>query len=93
MHNKLITGTLLLFSTQLLCQLTVNLESNSQYYIDDNKIKLSEAEVAQRFRSNNYLNASYKLKDFTFGAQLESYEPEALLNYNPAFKKTNIVLY
>ncbi|MDR6403151.1 MULTISPECIES: DUF6029 family protein [Chryseobacterium] len=93
MHNKLITGTLLLFSTQLLCQLTVNLESNSQYYIDDNKIKLSEAEVAQRFRSNNYLNASYKLKDFTFGAQLESYEPEALLNYNPAFKKTNIGTY
>ncbi|PIF45905.1 hypothetical protein CLU96_2920 [Chryseobacterium sp. 52] len=93
MRNKIITGVLFLSSIKLFCQLTVNLESNSQYYIDDAKIKLSETEAAQRFRSNNYLNLSYKLKDFTFGAQLESYEPEALLNYSPAFKKTNLGTY
>ncbi|MCT2562706.1 DUF6029 family protein [Chryseobacterium herbae] len=93
MVNKLMIGTLFLFSTQFFCQLTVNLESNSQYYIDDDKIKLSEAEASHRFRSNNYLNLNYKLKNFTFGAQLESYEPKALLNYSPAFKETNLATY
>ncbi|WP_027378552.1 DUF6029 family protein [Chryseobacterium daeguense] len=93
MQNKLTTVILLLSSVKIFSQLTVNLESNSQYYIDDKKVKLTEKEAAQRFRSNNYLNASYKIKDFTFGAQLEAYEPEALLNYNPAFKKTNLGTY
>lgn len=93
MQNKLIIITLLLFSIKNFSQLTINLESNSQYYVDDSKIKLAEKDAAQRFRTNNYLNASYKIKDLTFGAQLEAYEPEALLNYNPAFKKTNLGTY
>lgn len=93
MRNKWITGTLFLFSVKICSQLTVNLESNSQYYIDDDKIKLSETESSNRLRSNNYLNVNYKLKDFTFGAQLESYEPKALLNYSPAFEKTNLGTY
>lgn len=93
MQKKLIAGALLLFSVKIFCQLTVNLESNSQYYIDDSKIKLSESEAAQRFRSNNYLNLNYKIKNFTVGAQLESYAPKALLNYSPAFEKTNLGTY
>lgn len=93
MQNKLINGVMLLFSINIFCQLSVNLESNSQYYIDDNKIKLSETEASQRFRSNSYLNVNYKLKNFTFGAQLESYEPKALLNYSPALTKTNLGTY
>ncbi|OCK51681.1 hypothetical protein BA768_02910 [Chryseobacterium sp. CBo1] len=93
MQNKLITLLLLVFSVNYFCQLTANLESNAQYYIDDKKIKLSEVESSQRFRSNNYLNLNYKLNDFTFGAQLESYAPKALLNYSPAFKETNVGTY
>jgi hypothetical protein len=92
MQNK-ISGVILFFSINVFCQLSVNLESNSQYYIDDNKIKLSETEASQRFRSNSYLNVNYKLDNFTFGAQLESYEPKALLNYSPALNKTNLGTY
>lgn len=61
--------------------------------MDDSKIKLSDAEADQRFRSNNYLTLSYKLKNFTAGAQLESYEPKALLNYSPVLNKTNLGTY
>ncbi|WP_333597646.1 DUF6029 family protein [Chryseobacterium flavum] len=93
MQNKLMNGIALLFSVNAFCQLSVNLESNSQYYIDDGKIKLSETEVSQRFRSNSYLNVNYKLNNFTIGAQLESYEPKALLNYSPALYKTNLGTY
>ncbi len=93
MKNKFFVIALGLCSISSYAQLTVNVESNSTYYIDDNKIKLSEAEAKQRFRSNNYLTLAYKLKDFTVGAQLESYEPKALLNYSPAFDKTNLGSY
>lgn len=91
--SKLIITILFFFSVKIFCQLNMNLESVSQYYIDDSKIKLSEAEASNRFRSNNYLNINYKLKNFTVGAQLESYEPKALLNYSPAFEKTNLATY
>ncbi|NIF07806.1 hypothetical protein F3J23_20465 [Chryseobacterium sp. Tr-659] len=93
MQNKFITVIMLFFSIKVICQLSVNLESNSQYYVDDNKIKLSESEADQRLRSNNYLNINYKLNSFTIGAQLESYEPKALLNYSPALNKTNLGTY
>jgi len=90
---KSISVLMLCFSSKVFCQLSVNLESNSQYYIDDNKIKISETEAEKRFRSNNYLNVNYKLDNFTVGAQLESYEPKALLNYSPALNKTNLGTY
>lgn len=81
------------FSNSYFGQLSVNIESNSTYYVDDNKIKLSESEAVERFRSNNYLTLAYKIKDFTVGAQLESYEPKALLNYSPSFQDTNLGTY
>lgn len=93
MRKKIIYGTALLTSIRLFSQLSVNLESNSQYYIDDSKVKLSETEKDQRLRSNNYLNISYKLNNFTAGAQLEAYEPKALLNYSPTLNKTNLGTY
>ncbi|MDQ1856918.1 DUF6029 family protein [Chryseobacterium sp. WLY505] len=93
MQKKLFYGAALLASVNLFSQLSVNLESNSQYYVDDSKVKLSETEKDQRFRSNNYLNVSYKLNKFTVGAQLESYEPKALLNYSPVLNKTNLGTY
>jgi len=93
MQKKIFFGTALFTSISIFSQLSVNLESNSQYYMDDSKIKLSDAEADQRFRSNNYLTLSYKLKNFTAGAQLESYEPKALLNYSPVLNKTNLGTY
>jgi len=92
MRTKLLLITLCI-SLKVFSQFSANLESNSQYYTDDKKIKLSETESHQRFRSNNYLNLNYKVKDFTFGAQIESYEPKALLNYSPTFDKTNVGTY
>ncbi|MDR6461228.1 hypothetical protein J2786_004382 [Chryseobacterium vietnamense] len=93
MQKKLLYGAAFLCSVNLFSQLSVNLESNSQYYIDDGKVKLSDAEKDRRFRSNNYLNVNYKLKNFTAGAQLEAYEPKALLNYSPVLNKTNLGTY
>ncbi|MDR6488310.1 hypothetical protein J2799_002821 [Chryseobacterium vietnamense] len=93
MQKKLLYGAAFLSSVNLFSQLSVNLESNSQYYIDDGKVKLSDAEKDRRFRSNNYLNVNYKLKNFTAGAQLEAYEPKALLNYSPVLNKTNLGTY
>ena len=71
-------------------QLRVGIESNSQYYIDDAKIKLEEKERDQRFRSNDYIKLDYAIKNFEFGLQGEAYYPKALLNYNPQLKDFNI---
>lgn len=76
-----------------LAQFSASLESNSQYYVDDNKIKLSGDEADKRFRSNSYLTMAYRYKQFTIGAQVESYEPKALLNYSPDFKDVNLGTY
>ena len=74
-------------------QFSASLESNNQYYVDDKKVKLAENEADQRFRSNSYLTMTYKYKQFTVGAQVESYEPKALLNYSPDFKSVNLGTY
>ncbi len=74
-------------------QFNASLESNNQYYVDDKKIKLADNEADQRFRSNSYLTMTYKYKQFTVGAQVESYEPKALLNYSPDFKSVNLGTY
>lgn len=65
-------------------------ESNSQWYIDDDKIKISEEDAKERFRSNNYIKGDYIYENWEFGMQLESYSPKALLNYAPEFDKTDI---
>ncbi len=74
-------------------QLSGGFESNSSYYIDDNKIKLEQIEAENRLRSNNYLRLDYKYKHFTTGLQLEVYEPKALLNYSPNFKGAGLGTY
>jgi hypothetical protein len=64
------------------------LESNSQYYLDDNE--LGNFEFEDRFRSNNYLNLNYNFGRWTGGILAEGYEKNALLNYNPKLQGTNI---
>jgi hypothetical protein len=64
-------------------QLNIGLESNSQYYLDDDVT--GEFTEDDNFRSNNYLKVDYKLNDFDFGVQLESYAPQSLLNYSPSY--------
>lgn len=71
-------------------QLRIGLESNNQYYLDDNKIKIDSLEAKNRFRSNTYLKADYQIGNFEFGAQAEGYLPKAILNYNPDLEGLNI---
>lgn len=71
-------------------QIRVGFESNSQYYVDDDKVKLDEEEAKNRFRSNNYLKLDYTKNYFEVGVQLEGYLPKALLNYSPDLDKFNI---
>ncbi|POR30592.1 hypothetical protein BWK58_00980 [Flavobacterium columnare] len=63
-------------------------ESNSQWYVNDNGLKVIQPEYP--IRSNNYLGVNYNYKRFTAGIQGESYVDQALLNYNPEYKKTNV---
>ena len=66
-------------------------ESNAQWYLNDKGRGLAHPE--DPVRSNNYLLVNYQLKNFSAGVQVESYEPNALLNYNPGFKGTDLGLY
>ncbi|MGX9985554.1 DUF6029 family protein [Soonwooa purpurea] len=93
MKKKLLPIIMLLGQGMMYAQFNASLESNNQYYVDDKKIKLAETEADQRFRSNSYLTMTYKYKQFTVGAQVESYEPKALLNYSPDFKSVNLGTY
>ncbi|MFK8269601.1 DUF6029 family protein [Capnocytophaga stomatis] len=90
MRKYLLTCGFCLVSAMGFSQLRVGFESNSQYYIDDNQIKLDEFEAENRFRSNNYLKIDYRIKNFEFGLQGESYAPKALLHYNPQLKDYHI---
>jgi len=78
---------LLMMSTSLLAQVeqqfSLGLESNSQYYMDDEVT--GDFTDEYRFRSNNYLKLDYSINKFSFGMQLESYAPLSLLNYSPNF--------
>lgn len=71
--------------------LSIGFESNSQYYLDDEKT--GDFTEDNRFRSNNYLKVEYGFNAFSFGVQVEGYEPQALLNYSPSLDKTNIASY
>ncbi|MEL1243591.1 DUF6029 family protein [Flavobacterium sp. DGU11] len=66
-------------------------ESNSQWYLNDKERGLSHPE--DPIRSNNYLLVNYQIGSFSAGVQVESYEPNALLNYNPGFKGTDLGTY
>ena len=67
------------------------LESNSQWYLNDKGINIVHPE--DPLRSNSYLFLNYKIKKWSFGIQGESYEDQALLNFNPGYKNTNIGTY
>jgi Family of unknown function (DUF6029) len=67
------------------------LESNSQWYLNDKE--LSTMQPTNPLRSNNYLLVNYSLKKWNAGIQVESYEKESLLNYNPKYKGTNLATF
>lgn len=67
-------------------------ESNGRWYISDKELGTTETE--NQVRANSYLNLNYNfLKNFTFGVQVESYEPTHLKNYYEGYKKTKIANY
>jgi len=66
-------------------------ESNAQWYLNDKGRGIAHPE--QPVRSNNYLFLNYNYKKWTTGFQIESYEQNALLNFNPKFNGTNFGTY
>ena len=68
-------------------------ESNSQWYLNDEINGREIKHPIDPFRSNNYLQLNYNYKKWTAGLQVESYAPNALLNYNPKYDETNLGTY
>lgn len=66
-------------------------ESNSQWYLNDKGRGIIHPE--DPLRSNNYLFLNYQIERWTAGVQVEAYEKNALLNYNPEFEGTNLATY
>ena len=66
-------------------------ESNSQWYLNDEGLGVDHPDIP--VRSNNYLFLNLKYKNWTTGIQGESYEDQALLNYNPRYDKTDVATY
>lgn len=100
------TKRLLLLTLSLSCFLTyaqeenenqgtlnIGVESNSQWYIeDDMPLKADEKALyeEEKFRTNNYIKADYFIGKWEFGLQVESYTPAAIANYSPNFEKTDV---
>jgi hypothetical protein len=76
----------ILFAQEVEEYFTFGIESNAQYYaeIDDD---VENFDRDKPFASNNYFKGEYHIKHFTFGIQVEGYNPQALLNYSPAYNK------
>lgn len=89
MKRILLLGVLLSAYTGY-SQIRVGFENNSQWYVDDKKVKIEPEEAKERFRTNSYLKLDYDYKKWSFGAQVEGYEPKALLNYSPDYKGVDI---
>lgn len=83
-------GLIVLLSYQGKAQVNVGVESNSQYYTEDDKIKLDQSAKDDPFRSNNYIKIDYLKNYFEVGLQAEGYLPKALLNYNPELEGMGI---
>ncbi|SEA48827.1 DUF6029 family protein [Bizionia paragorgiae] len=61
--------------------LTGSFESNAQWYLNDKETGQFEEE--EHLRANSYLKLNYYfLSNFSAGVQVESYAPQALLNYD-----------
>jgi hypothetical protein len=69
-------------------RLSGGIESNSQYYVDDPKT--GDFQEEDHFRSNNYLRLNYTYKNWFAHVQLESYEPNSILNFYPKYQGTNL---
>lgn len=67
------------------------IESNIQWYQKDRGRQIEQPE--DPVRSTNYLFVNYQIKRFTFGIQVEAYEKNAVLNFNPEFKGTDLATY
>ncbi len=88
----------LLASAQVIENLSIGLESNTQWYVDDEKtgdfFDAANNDRNKHLRFNNYLKLDYKFFDnFTASVQVESYEPFALLNYSKNLDQTNVATY
>lgn len=88
--KKIILSATLLTSSFFYAQVRVGIESNNQYYLDDDKIKIDEKEAEDRLRSNTYIKVDYFKNKWEFGTQMESYYPKAIINYSPDLKDVNI---
>lgn len=88
--KKIILSATLLTSSFFYAQVRVGIESNNQYYLDDEKIKIDEKEAEDRLRSNTYIKVDYFKNKWEFGTQVESYYPKAIINYNPDLQDVNI---
>lgn len=78
-------------STKTKGRLFGSFESSSQWYLNDKGRDLGQPE--DPVRSNSYLLLNYQHGKFTAGVQVEAYEANALLNFNPEYKGTNLGLY
>ncbi|SEA61179.1 DUF6029 family protein [Psychroflexus halocasei] len=67
------------------------LETNIQRYFEDDG--LGTQEPNDPLRSNSYLSLNYAIGGLTIGGQLEAYEENALLNYNPQFEGIDLGTY
>lgn len=90
MKNKFLIFGFCLFGAVSQAQITGGFESNSQWYVDDKKVKIGEVDAEDRFRSNNYLKLDYNFKKWEFGTQFEAYVPKAIMNYSPDLDKFNV---
>ncbi|MBL0014513.1 MAG: hypothetical protein IPP30_12680 [Flavobacterium sp.] len=66
-------------------------ESNSQWYLNDKGLNVVHPETP--LRANSYLFANLKYKNWIAGIQGESYEDQALLNFNPRYDKSDVATY
>lgn len=66
-------------------------ESNSQWYLNDEGLNVEHPEIP--LRANSYLFANLKYKNWIAGIQAESYEDEALQNFNPRYDKSDVATY
>ena len=78
-------------STKVNLKFTGSYDAIGQWYLNDVERKIIQDEVP--LRSNNYLALNLNYGKFTVGTQIESYENNALLNYNPKYKNTNFGTY
>lgn len=70
---------------------TGSLESNSQWYQDDENLGFEAGD--QSFRSNNYFRLDYTQGKVSAGVQYEAYLPTSLLGYSDQFEGNGIATY